>query len=816
MKKFNIFYLMALCIAILNITNLWGQKKWDGGGGDGLWTTATNWDNDTAPTSSDDVIIDNTSVSGSYTVTLNAGTAQTVRSLQIGYSGNANTITLIVSGTTTNVLSLSGGGANALHITDRGVLNNQSGSSTRGIRLVNSSDVFKMSGTGKYIHATSSTASKIPQLTSGTTSSNYNLATTSTFELQTATFDSIPGYGIFRYNINATNSAGTSLTINGDLYVDQGTLGVGASTTNTFTIAGNVTIASGATFRGNSASSGGPISTINITGNVTGAGTFTGSSASTGTTNITAGGNITSIISFGTGTTNVTFSGGTASVNFTPVNGTTPSVKNITIASGKTVTYNPSSINLSIASGSTLTVNGTLNLGDRTVSGSGTFTIASGGTLGIGSTAGITSSGTTGNIQTTTRNFNTGANYTYNGSSAQNTGNGLPTTVNNLTINNSAGVTLDAITTVNGTLTLTSGLLTLGSNNLILGSSATVSGTSSASNMVVATGTGELRKTYTTTGSFTFPVGDNTGTAEYSPVTLNFTTGTFSSAYAAVKITNAKHPNNTSSNHFITRYWTVTSSGISAFSCNITLTYVDADVNGTESNIYNSAWNGISWSLLDQTNTSTNQLTGTVYTFSDFTGGEASALPIELISFSANIVKNSIQLNWSTATELNNLRFDVERSNDSQNFKKIGEVKGNGTTIQQNDYTFKDKNISSGNTYYYRLKQIDTDGSFRYSNVLNLSLNPSYFTLSQNFPNPFNPVTEISYTISMPGYVSLEVYNILGERVATLVSEGRAIGNYKVRFDASKISSGVYFYKLSVKSGKSGNFEKVRKMIVMK
>ncbi len=173
-------------------------KTWDGGGGDGLWTTAANWNNDTLPVSGDDVTLDNSAVSGNYTVTLNAGSAQTVRSLQIGYAGNANTTTLIVSGSVVNVLTVNGGGATALHVQTGGVLSNQSSSGTRGILLSNAADVFKMSGNGTYIHATSSTSSKIPQRTSGTTSANYDFASTSIFELQTATFDATPAYGTFK------------------------------------------------------------------------------------------------------------------------------------------------------------------------------------------------------------------------------------------------------------------------------------------------------------------------------------------------------------------------------------------------------------------------------------------------------------------------------------------------------------------------------------------------------------------------------------------------------------------------------------------
>lgn len=155
----------------------------------------------------------------------------------------------------------------------------------------------------------------------------------------------------------------------------------------------------------------------------------------------------------------------------------------------------------------------------------------------------------------------------------------------NLTMNNTAGVNLNGNTSVNGILTLTSGRLSLGANNLLLGSSATIAGAPSASAMVVATSTGEIRKSYSGPGTFIFPVGDNSGVAEYSPVTIAFTSGSFASVnYVGVNVTNSPYPGVTGS--FINRYWRVTRAGISGFNSNATFKYVPADVVGTESLMY--------------------------------------------------------------------------------------------------------------------------------------------------------------------------------------------------------------------------------------
>jgi len=450
----------------------WGQKTWTGLASDGLWASANNWNGGTVPTSTDNVVLDNSNVSGSYTITINNGSAQTIHSLQIGYTGNENTITLIVSGPTINVLTINGGGTTALYIMDGGVLSNQSTNGTRGIKLGSSSDVFKMSGTGRYVHVTTTTGSAIPELTNSTSSANYDFAITSVFENQSgsaASFDANPVYGNYIYNNSSGNSAAKNLIINGNLSVLQGTLGVCAGSTNTFTIAGNISISNGATFRG---SSGTSTATINVTGNINGAGTFAGSTGSSSTTIINVGGDITSQVSLNTGINTLTFTGGSSSVNFSPAN-SNPSIRGFTIASGKTVTLTntitiPSSYIVTINNGGTfvtgtdyknngtLIVNGIFDCGTNAISGSGAFTLSSGATLKTANISGINGSITI----TGTKTIDNAANYEFNGTSEQVTGALLPTTINNLTIDNAAGVKLsNSALTVSGNLTINDGKL---------------------------------------------------------------------------------------------------------------------------------------------------------------------------------------------------------------------------------------------------------------------------------------------------------------------------------------------------------------------
>ena len=172
-------------------------------------------------------------------------------------------------------------------------------------------------------------------------------------------------------------------------------------------------------------------------------------------------------------------------------------------------------------------------------------------------------------------------------------------------------------------------------------------------------------------------------------------------------------------------------------------------------------------------------------------------LPVELNSFTASENNNSVELKWSTSTEVNNYGFSVERRVKNSEWGAVGFVQGNGNSNSKKEYSFTDNNVSSGN-YSYRLKQIDNNGSFTYSNVVDVTCNLqlSTFGLYQNYPNPFNPTTKIRYQIPEAGNISLKVYNLLGSEVATLVNEEKSAGNYEVEFNASQFASGIYIYTL--------------------
>ena len=187
-------------------------------------------------------------------------------------------------------------------------------------------------------------------------------------------------------------------------------------------------------------------------------------------------------------------------------------------------------------------------------------------------------------------------------------------------------------------------------------------------------------------------------------------------------------------------------------------------------------------------------------------------VPVELVSFSASVKGSTVNLSWTTATELNNRGFEIERSTDETNWRTIGFIEGNGTTTEPRHYTYSDKLLDiTSSKLYYRLKQFDFDGSFEYSKILEVEIAPSVFSLSQNYPNPFNPSTKISWQSPISSWQTLIVFDILGNEVATLVNEYKAAGKYDIEFDASGLNSGVYFYQLKI-----GSFIQTRKMILMK
>ena len=189
----------------------------------------------------------------------------------------------------------------------------------------------------------------------------------------------------------------------------------------------------------------------------------------------------------------------------------------------------------------------------------------------------------------------------------------------------------------------------------------------------------------------------------------------------------------------------------------------------------------------------------------------AQVVPVELTSFSVTADGDNAILNWTTATELNNLGFEIQRLEARNEFVTIGFVPGHGTTTEARNYRFVDAGLSAG-SYSYRLKQVDFNGTFSYSDLVNVDVKgPLQFELSQNYPNPFNPSTTINFSIPQSSNVTLKIFNTLGQEVATLVNENMESGVHTINFDASALNSGIYFYRLD-----AGQYSEVRKMTLIK
>ena len=192
-----------------------------------------------------------------------------------------------------------------------------------------------------------------------------------------------------------------------------------------------------------------------------------------------------------------------------------------------------------------------------------------------------------------------------------------------------------------------------------------------------------------------------------------------------------------------------------------------------------------------------------------------SVMPVELTSFAASTTTNGVDLTWSTATEVNNRGFEIQRSNDGVNFNTVGFAKGNGTTTEKQSYSYFDQNTVVG-SFYYRLKQLDFDGSYEFSNTVMVDVaGPTEFKLSQNYPNPFNPSTTLQFAIPENSHVVVKIFDMLGKEVATAVNDNFAAGTHKQVFNASRLASGNYIYQLNVttETGKTLNTAKTMTLL---
>ena len=240
-----------------------------------------------------------------------------------------------------------------------------------------------------------------------------------------------------------------------------------------------------------------------------------------------------------------------------------------------------------------------------------------------------------------------------------------------------------------------------------------------------------------------------------------------------------------------------------------------ANANGLASFVW--ITNSTFWGVYDDDNIS-------LWNIGQFEDLSNYIIPVELVSFSASVIdNNSVQLKWITATELNNFGFEVERKlnvkgQTTDEWSKIGFVEGMGNSTSPVEYSFTDPTKYNSSKINYRLKIIDLDGTFSYSNVVEVMTISLSYELAQNYPNPFNPSTKISWQSPVSSHQTLKVYDVLGNEVATLVDEFKPAGIHEVVFNSENLASGVYIYTLQMDAttGSGQSFTETRKMVLLR
>ena len=550
------------------------------------------------------------------------------------------------------------------------------------------------------------------------------------------------------FTIGATTglaSSSANLTFN-----DNTSLGTG--TTRSITIGGTGTYLFSGIVSGTN-------SNLNINATANGTISFTEANTYSGTTTISGG------------TLNLGRTGGTTipTSNSIIVNGgtlmiaTNQELNNLTIASGASVI---------VADGATLSINGTIECGaSAAIEGDGNFSLSSSATLKTANASGVSGTITV----TGTQTFSSGANYEFQGASTG-TFTTTPTgnTVNNLTINNSSGdVDLSQSLTVTGALNLTAGKLNLGSNNLTLDGtwSGPAFGTTTL-NYVVAEGIGTFRRS-----SGLFPVGTP---VSYMPCEITGGTGPYH--------VNLQTPiGGLTTNEILKKQWNISNGGgVPSLSFQWPASEENAGFPTPGSiNLYRyfSSWAVAGTASFTNNNPRTASFLS-VECCSGYTVGSQSALPVELVDFRGNLRQKKVHLTWQTFSEINNDYFSIEKSKDGNNFEELGRLTGKGTSYEVNEYSFLDEEPAPG-LNYYRLKQLDFDGSYHYSKTIVVDFAPE--GKISLYPNPARDWLQIDFPEKTAEQTTIYLFDAMGRLALTEVMQP---GNSSHRLDVRKIFPG--------------------------
>jgi hypothetical protein len=584
------------------------------------------------------------------------------------------------------------------------------------------------------------------------------------------------------------------------------------------------------------------VSTITVTGNLTKLGSTAFTSASSNP--ITVSGNYTNTAGDATYNGGLTVAGN-ATIEAGNVGGT------VTV-SGGTLTMNGGSFNVS---GGTLTLN---NGSSNTINGSDDSPIFNNLVFNIG-TGSVTMSGSVRSVQVRGDFTLTGSGNVTNGEIIMNGSNpqavlGLGSgTIQDFQINNSssAGVTLNRALSARGTLTLTSGRLNTSATNIM-----SCTKTSGGSPTAYVNGPLQIGQVGTATASYpkNYPVGDG---SVYRP--FQITTGPNENAVQRVRLVNSSPLNAGArlggglSAISAFRYWELTDGTGAAAGTQtgdrVVLGYVQDPVDDGINNLppdplyplcvaacstlggEYSPYGGrdIASFLGVRGVESITSLTAGLrfYTLGSVNASDAP-LPVELISFTGVSSRAGVVLSWETASERESAGFVINRrivGIGSGEWQVIDDYTRNPNLRAKNSlngakYTYTDaSDLPAGTVLEYRLDEVSFSGAIerlrevrvetRFSTVV------TDFALEQNYPNPFNPTTSIPYQLKERAKVTLDIYNTLGQKVATVVDAVQERGNYAVNFNAASLASGMYFYRLTAQ-GASQTFVQTRKMMLLK
>ena len=382
------------------------------------------------------------------------------------------------------------------------------------------------------------------------------------------------------------------------------------------------------------------------------------------------------------------------------------------------------------------------------------------------------------------------------------------TTLKKLTVDKTGGIILNDDITVNDSLKIISGYLNLNGNVITMGATAYLTETPG--------------NTVRGSSGYLVAVRDLNAPTELNVAGLGaiFTT-TENMGTTEVRRGHTIQTEDTTES--IERYYEINPANNNSLNATFGFRYDNSELNGSIASnliLFKSTNDGVNWfSVPGSNNTFINELTAFgVNSFSRWTAGDSlTSLPVELASFTSSIENRNVKLNWSTTAEVNNSGFEIERTTEgNEQWQKIGFVEGNGTTNSPKDFSFTDRNLNTGK-YNYRLKQIDYNGSFEYYSLQNLVEIgvPSEFKISQNYPNPFNPSTKIDFALPSDGNVRISLYDMTGREVAVMLNESRSAGYHTINFNASNLSTGSYFYRITAESG-GQSFVLTKKLTLIK